>query len=198
MYSKDNLGEIYKLTSPSEKCYIGQSVCVLSNGKKHGHQVRWRQHVYEAINFKQCSVVLDNAIRKYGHENFKIELLQTCALDEIDYWENVFILKNNSLHPNGYNLMTGKSNSRQCDATREKRRVSMIGKNKGRNMQKRERIREEDKDLPKYVRSYKDSSNKKEGFRVSHHPLLKEKSFLSNKLSLEEKLELALQYVNSV
>ena len=184
------------LESPSGKKYIGQAVSVLPCGKKHGHIKRWKQHIYEAKTYKECSVVLDNSIRKYGHENFQLTLLKTCSIEELDYWENYYILEYNTLHPNGYNLTTGKSNSRQSSITIEKRRKSMIGKNKGKVLEKRNRIREEDKDLPKYVRYYCDKEGK-EGYRISHHPVLKEKAFLGKQQTLDEKLQRAYEYLHS-
>ena len=192
----EHTGDIYVLRSPSQKCYVGQTVCLLPSGKKHGYMKRWKQHVYEATNFKGFSTALDNAIRKYGKDSFTVVLLKTCPIAELDYWENYYIDELCSFHPNGYNLTTGKSNSRQSDITRERRRASMMGKNTGKELQKRERMREQDKDLPKYVRYYTDK-NGKEGYRVSHHPLLKEKSFLGKTQTLDEKLQRALEYLNT-
>jgi group I intron endonuclease len=151
------------------------------------------------LKFKQCSVALDNAIRKYGYDNFKVELLRTCKVDELDMWESHYINEFQTFHPNGYNLTSGgKSNCRQSDATKEKRRVSMMGKNKGKVLPKRTRKRDNDVDLPKYVRYICDTNVVgKEGYRISHHPLLKDKCFVSKALTLSEKLELALQYLNS-
>jgi hypothetical protein len=70
----------------------------------------------------------------------------------------------------------------------------MIGKNKGKSLYKRSRQREEDNNLPKYLRSYNDSSGKS-GYRISNHPILKDKSFLSKKISDNDKLNLALEYL---
>jgi hypothetical protein len=99
--------------------------------------------------------------------------------------------------PNGYNLVSGKTESRQSDETKELRRQSMIGKNLGRIMDKRPRKRPEDLYLPKYLRYYKDSSGK-EGYRISNHPLLKDKSFLSKYVSMEDKLKMSLNYLNTI
>jgi hypothetical protein len=189
-------GDIYCVTSPSGKQYIGQAIKVLSNGKKHGYLGRWKHHLNEAKNFKMCSVALDNAIRKYGNENFKIELLKECLLDELDYWENYYINEYNTLHPNGYNLITGRTNGRQSELTKQKRKESMMGKNKGKKYDKRERLNEEDNDLPKYVRHYRDK-NGKEGYRISNHPQLKDKSFVGKYVTMEEKYNKAIEYLNN-
>lgn len=189
-------GEIYCLTSPSNKKYIGQCVKILSNGRKWGYLNRWQQHITDSSNGKDYCRLLNNAIRKYKPENFTIELIQDCDVDDLDYYENLYIEKFNTMTPNGYNLITGKSNSRQSDETKELRRKSMMGKNLGKVLEKRQRLRHEDVDLPKYIRHYKDSTGK-EGYRVSHHPHLKDRSFLSKYDSMEEKLQMANNYLNS-
>ncbi len=190
-------GEIYCLTSPSGKKYIGQCVKYLINGRKWGFLNRWKQHICESNNNKDYSRALNNSIRKYGSENFKVELIKECKIDEMNYYENQYILEFNTITPNGYNLTTGGSNGRQSIETRELKSKSMIGKNKNRLLNKRPRIREEDNNLPKYLRYYKDNTGK-EGYRISNHPSLICKSFLSKKLTLEKKLELAMEYLNNV
>lgn len=190
-------GEIYCLTSPSGKKYVGQCVKYLSNGKKWGYLNRWKDHLREIKSGKNFSRALNNSIKKYGSENFKIELLKECLVDELNYFETYYIKELNTLSPNGYNLTNGGSNGRNCEETKELKRISMIGKNKGKIFNKRQRKRPQDENLPKYLRYYIDYSGK-EGYRISNHPTLKGKSFLSKKLTLENKLELALNYLNSV
>jgi hypothetical protein len=189
-------GDIYCLTSPSNKKYVGQCVKILSNGKNWGYLCRWKQHIRDATNGKNYCRLLNNAIRKYKPENFTIELLKECKIEDLDYYENLYIAEFNTMTPNGYNLTSGKSTSRQSDETKELRRESMIGKNLGKVLEKRPRRRPEDENLPKYLRYYRDSSGK-EGYRISHHPNLKEKSFVSKNSSMEVKLQLATEYLNS-
>lgn len=192
-----NTGDIYKITSPSGKCYIGQTVQFLPSGKKNGYLARWKQHIYEAKKDKNYSIALDNALRKYDYKGFVIELLLSCDVADLSKWETYYIKECNTMHPNGYNLTEGGKNGRQSDATREKKRQSMYGKNKGRVLSKRERKNTEDSSLPKYVRRYQDKSGK-EGYRVSNHPYLKDKSFLGKTKTMTEKLDLALTYLNTV
>jgi hypothetical protein len=189
-----NQGQIYKIKSPSGKVYIGQCVEILSNGKAWGYKKRFKQHITDATNGKDYCRLLNNAIRKYSSENMILELIHTCEIQELDFYENYFIEKFESMTPNGYNLTTGKTTSRQSDETKELRRQSMIGKNTGKRYPKRPRINESDNDLPKYLRRYQDSSGK-EGYRISNHPLLNDRTFVSKKLSMEEKLQLALTYL---
>ncbi len=190
-------GDIYCLISPSGKKYVGQCVKYLSNGKKWGYVNRWKDHLREIKYGKNYSRLLNNSIKKYGSNNFKIELLKECLTEELNYYETFYIHELNTLSPNGYNLTTGGSNGRNSEETKELKRNSMIGKNKGKILSKRQRKRPEDETLPKYLRYYIDK-NGKEGYRISNHPNLKDKSFLSKKITLENKLELALKYLNSV
>jgi len=110
--------------------------------------------------------------------------------------ETYYISLYNTLTPNGYNLTTGGSElCRQSEETKELKRQSMIGKNIGKIYSKRVRKREEDNNLPKYVRYYIDKSGK-EGYRISNHPTLKDKSFFNKEFSLTERLEQAIKYLN--
>lgn len=189
-----NLGDIYLLESPSTKKYVGQAVCFLPLGRKYGYIGRWKGHINEVKQGRNFCRALNNAIRKYGKESFKVTKLETVEIENLDIRENYWINYFNTLSPNGYNLTTGKSMSRQSDETRELRRQSMIGKNKGNVLPKMKRIREEDEHLPKYLRSYHDKSGKN-GYRISNHPDLKDKSFVSKKITMEEKLSLAMKYL---
>jgi hypothetical protein len=120
-----------------------------------------------------------------------------CDIKDLDYYEDFYITQFNSMTPTGYNLITSGATSRQSEETKELRRQSMMGKNLGKVLDKRTRIRPEDSDLPKYLRHYKASTGK-EGYRVSHHPKLKDKAFVGKYLTMEEKLQNATEYLNSI
>lgn len=190
-----DFGEIYCITSPSGKKYIGQCVKKLSNGKEWGYINRWKEHIRDSRN-KNCCRLLNNSIKKYSPENFTIELIKECNINELNELEKYYITLYNTLTPYGYNLTDGGSICRQSEETKWIKSISMIGKNKGKVYNKKQRIREEDCNLPKYLRYYKDISGK-EGYRISNHPYLKDKSFLSKRITIEEKLIHALNYLNS-
>ena len=175
----ENLGEIYCLTSPSGKKYVGQCCKYLSSGKKWGYLSRWKDHIRDSKTKNFCRL-LNNAILKYSPENFLLEIIKECNIEELNYYEEYYINIYNTLTPNGYNLTTGGSICRQSEETKKLKQQSMIGKNKGKILEKRKRNREEDNDLPKYLRYYTDSSGK-EGYRISHHPSLKDRSFVGKK-----------------
>ncbi len=135
-------GEIYCLTSPSNKKYVGQCVKLLSSGKKWGYLSRWKQHIRDATIGRDYCRLLNNAIRKYKPESFTIELITECDIKDLDYNEKFYIEQFNTMTPNGYNLTSGgKTTSRHSDETKELRRKSMIGKNVGKVLDKRPRLR---------------------------------------------------------
>jgi group I intron endonuclease len=182
------MGDIYLLESPTNKCYVGQAVEKLCSGKNWGYLARWKAHIREAkIGLNYCRL-LDNAIRKYGSENFKVSLLCKCdTLEELNDKESYYIKEYNTLSPNGYNLTTGgNKNQKQSEETKFKKSQSLIGKNKGRVLEKRARLDSNDNFLPKYVRKIKN------GYRISNHPSKIDRCFRSKKLSMEQKLELIL------
>ena len=191
-----DLGEIYCVTSPSGKKYIGQCVKYLSNGKPWGYMNRWKDHIRDSQG-KNCCRLLNNAILKYGYDNFKIELLTECNIDKLNDLEIYYISLHKTLTPYGYNLTTGGNFCIQSEETKIKKSNSMLYKNKGKIYPKRERKRDIDNNLPKYVRYYIDATGK-EGYRISNHPTLKDKSFFGKTITLETKLSLALNYLNGI
>jgi group I intron endonuclease len=86
---------IYKITSPSNKIYIGQSVNI---------ETRFRKYKY--LNCKR-QTYLYNSFQKYGVENHKFEIIEECSLEQLNereiYWGNYF----NVLDKNGLNLRLG-------------------------------------------------------------------------------------------
>lgn len=110
-------GQIYLITNTeTNKCYVGQVRSHRKNKGKYrpfGYNGRFNDHVSEAINNtkkKQCTY-LNNSIRKYGKEKFKVELLETCETSIIDEREQFYVNDKNTLYPNGYNLTKGGKTS---------------------------------------------------------------------------------------
>lgn len=90
---------IYKITNlKTGECYIGQSVDV-------------KKRIYDHLK-AACGVdtpkdnLLYQAMKKYGIENFSIELLQECASQELNQKEKYFIELYQS-HIYGYNKTSG-------------------------------------------------------------------------------------------
>ena len=107
------IGEIYKITNLiTNKMYIGQTRShYLNNGKYRpfGHIGRFKSHLCESsrININCSCRYLNSTINNYGVENFKCELITTCDINELDYYEIKYISELNTKYPNGYNLTNG-------------------------------------------------------------------------------------------
>lgn len=93
-------GIIYSIQSPSNKFYIGQT-----NDKQYKKRMRRHETMTE-----RCPILV-RAIKKYGWENMKIEIVYTCHIEELNYWEIYFIHQYNSFH-NGYNCNLGGGGNR--------------------------------------------------------------------------------------
>ena len=92
-------GRIYCYHSPSNKYYVGKTYC---SDKK-----RQKDHKYCAYTRKD-NYPFAKAIRKYGEENFYIELLEECTIEELNererYWISYFNSTDNKF---GYNISIG-------------------------------------------------------------------------------------------
>ena len=71
---------IYKITSPSGRIYIGQSIDI---------QKRWNQYKYNSC---KSQTKLYNSLKKYGWENHKFEIIEECSKEELSnrekFWES--------------------------------------------------------------------------------------------------------------
>lgn len=95
----ESMGCVYKLTSPSGKSYIGAT--------KKTAELRFSKHKEHALG-KRNAGALYSALRKYGPDTFKLEVLITS-----DNWEHLlrlerdFIRVHNTRPPHGYNVAEG-------------------------------------------------------------------------------------------
>lgn len=94
------MGFIYKITNTiTNKCYIGET-------KKNNPEVRWNEHKSKIEKGIGCPALQD-AVKKYGIEMFKFQILIICFDEDRYRFEIEYIKKYNSIAPNGYNLTTG-------------------------------------------------------------------------------------------
>lgn len=86
---------IYKITNiKNNKIYIGQSIRPINE--------RFKRHINDAVN-NVINTHFANAIRKYGKENFILELIDTAKTqEELNIKEQEYIRKYDSIK-NGYN-----------------------------------------------------------------------------------------------
>ena len=84
---------IYKITNKiNNKCYIGQSINIKRrfNGHKSGDHNEY----------------LENAIKKYGIDNFNFEILEECKKNELNEKEIFYIKLYKSVNRRyGYNIL---------------------------------------------------------------------------------------------
>ena len=102
---------IYKITSPTNKIYIGQSIDIMR---------RFRQ--YRALHI-QAQTKLYHSFIKHGVSNHKFEIIHECLRDELGRWE-VFYIKQfdtfNTKH--GLNLDSGGDSYMHSEETKAKLR----------------------------------------------------------------------------
>ena len=92
-------GRIYIIKNTiNNKVYIGQTKVSL--------KLRFQSHLSAARNGKDY--IIGKALRKYGEENFYIELLEECTIEELNerekYWISYFNATNSKF---GYNMSIG-------------------------------------------------------------------------------------------
>ena len=91
---------IYKITNLiNNKIYIGETIRNLN--------VRWNEHKSEALGGRHgYTYHLHNAMRKYGIDNFTIEIIDNCPDEERFLLESEYIQRYNSINPEiGYNTV---------------------------------------------------------------------------------------------
>jgi len=152
------MGYIYCITSPSGKRYIGQT--------ERNYQKRFNEH----CKLSNSCIVLENAIRKYGKDNMKFEIVLMINNDKLDEYESKFIDLYNTLEPNGYNIRTGGDKGKHSDASKQRMRDAKLGE-KNHNFGK-----------PRSDSAKLAISDAKRG--VNHH-------FYGKELTLEHKLSLS-------
>jgi group I intron endonuclease len=99
---------IYKITSPSGKIYIGQSVNI---------KTRFRKYKY--LNCKR-QTYLYNSFQKHGVENHIFEIIEECTLEQLNereiYWGTYY----NVLDKNGLNLRLGDAKGKCSEEVKQK------------------------------------------------------------------------------
>ena len=110
---------IYKITNIiNSKIYIGQTIRTLD--------IRINEHLKDS---NKNNYPLYRAIRKYGWNNFKVEIIDVdTTQEELNSKEIYWIKEFNCIVPNGYNIKGGGSNGKHHEETKAKLRLAHIGK----------------------------------------------------------------------
>lgn len=183
------------LTFPSNKSYIGQTVTSLNE--------RFYSHVKASKENKGGCHGVNHALRKYGADSVKKEILLEINNEMLDHYEVKFIEQYRTLVPFGYNIQKGGSN--YIGSSQGRKTLSEIHKEKYKNDEKiREQIKQnghktkKNQSLPDYMTEEIDyKKDKLIGYRVYRHPMCpRMKKFCSLKVSLEENYKQALEYLN--
>lgn len=91
---------IYKIQNlKNGKIYIGQSIHI---------EKRWQEHC--RLSTKS---LISNAIKEYGKDNFSFQILEECLEKDLDKKEQEYIIKYNSIVPQGYNIILTSSERSQ-------------------------------------------------------------------------------------
>ena len=152
--------EIYKIINlSSDKIYVGQAVSHILNHKKYrpyGREGRFRCHISEAFSTKKNqSHYLNNAIRKYGVEDFVVELIECCEIKDANEREIHYIKELNSLYPNGYNLKIGGSVFTHSDESKKRLSIGVVNYFKDKKFDRFKDVKQIDDDIDKYIKPLK-------------------------------------------
>jgi hypothetical protein len=113
----------------NQKTYIGQALKFVAKKQfTWGTNGRWKSHIREALSSeKDHCILLNQAIRKYGSDNFEVQKLCECLIEDMNEYETYYIFKYKSLIPNGYNLNFGGSKGKDSEETKKKKSESRKG-----------------------------------------------------------------------
>lgn len=110
---------IYKITSPSGKIYVGQSVNII-----------YRFNTYKRLHCKS-QTKLYNSILKHGFDKHKFEIICECEISELNDKERYYQELYSCIGKNGLNCNVTKSQDKKgylSEETKDKVRQSLKGK----------------------------------------------------------------------
>ena len=155
---------IYKITSPSGKIYIGQSV-----------NIEKRINNYRNKNCKK-QIKIYNSLIKYGFENHKFEILCECEINSLNELERYYQDLYNVISKNGLNLSLTKSNDRSGYRSEETRKKIGLW-HKGKKMSEEAKKKISSRNIS--IETRKKMSESKKGIKLTEKH--KNKISISNK-----------------
>jgi group I intron endonuclease len=190
--------EIYKITNLTNgKIYVGQAVSHILNHKKYrpyGYEGRFRCHISEAFSSKKNqSHYLNNAIRKYGANDFVVELIECCEIENADERETYYIKELNSLYPNGYNLKNGGNVFTHSEESKKRLSNGVLNYFKDKKSDRFKDIKHIDDDIEKYIKPL-NRHNEQYGWYVYIDRC--KADFGGVHISLEDSKKSAIEFIN--
>jgi group I intron endonuclease len=199
---KERYCEIYKITNlTTGKIYVGQAVSHILNHKRyrpHGHEGRFRCHISEAFSTKKNqSHYLNNAIRKYGVNDFIVELIECCKTNEANDREIHYIKEFDSLFPNGYNLKNGGLVFTHTDESKKRVSNGVVRYFIDKKYERFKNIKKEDidKHIEQYIKPLK-RNNLQYGWYVYIKKV--KTDFGGVHIPLEESKKNAIEFINTL
>lgn len=173
----DDYEAVYRIDGGG-KTYVGR--CRLKNGRTINDRLREHTRISRGL---QGAPLVREAVQVFGPEAFTIETLEVCHKDDRAAREIFWINELNTLHPNGYNLMGGDTETGRYHMHEDsKKKIS--GSRSG--FHKKEWAENPESRATLHA-VY---TNKDEGYRGFHKGV--PKSFMSSSFTLEEKKMFAM------
>ncbi len=198
--------DIYLLTAPDGKQYVGQTQCKTRNGnggwRNNGFRARWLQHKRHAAKPEQAGkcTVLARSICKHGSDAFRSEVLVQVPKILADAYEKKFIEAYDCIAPNGLNLTSGgdvyefslESRQRMSQA---KRARGSYSKDYKATLSASAIKRPKKSGLPTFIVQLKARGTCSTGYRVQiyHDGKVYRTEFTAKGKTMQEKLERAVQ-----
>ena len=185
---------IYKITSPSNKIYIGQS-----------NNIKSRFQKYKYLSCK-AQTILYRSLLKYGWENHKFEIVTLCYEEQLNEFERDFQEAYDVIGPNGLNCRlttTDNKSGKLSDQTKIKIGLANKGKIHTQEFKDRISLRMSGENHCNYGKPRSDETkeklrNKHLGKIITDEAKVKMRNAkLGGKLSKEHKLKLSLNNANS-
>jgi len=204
-------GVIYKIiNTKNSKIYIGKAFSYVKNGnqplRKHGASDRLKFHLNKAFSdnesvSNECPLLYD-AMRTHGKDCWEVETILICSKKKLKSKETENIKKYKShLSDIGYNFLIG-DNKPSNGANKTKYEKNKISSNRKRAKNSAMKRTKESKKLPTniYYRKSKPGNKEIEGYfvQIKINGKYKSKAFMSQKLTMEEKLEKAKDFLSNL
>ena len=147
---------IYKITSPTGRVYIGQSIDIEKRKKdyRHTERVKGQRKLY-------------NSLKKYGYKKHKFEIVMQCDIEKLDEMEIFYIDVYNTFNTkHGLNCMHG-GQSQAIHSEETKRRISESNKGRKASEETKRRLSESMKGRKFSEETIRRMSESKKGRKLS-------------------------------